>query len=147
MRFALSLALLAAAVPALAQTDADFARAVEAIRAATAKPVKLAPRTLALPPAATPVVNRSVDLVARFPQLRACENTAAHANNYYGAWSLWLLTDAAAYYYHEDCDICAAVDSCDMRTGRMTEWRTAHSVDCSAAAPLKQGRTVLVDCR
>lgn len=147
----LLISLLLAASPAFSQTtpptDADFARAVEAIRELTKRPFKLAPMSRQPAAPAVPVVNRTVDLVTRFPQLRACEAAAAKAPTYYGGWSLWLLTDAAAYYYHEDCDICAAVDRCELLTGAMTEWKSAHSVSCGEAAPLKQGRQVLYDCR
>ena len=59
--------------------------------------------------------------------------------------SLALLTASDAYYYHEDCDICAALDRCDLKTGAVSNAITAHSVDCSDMAPLKKGSAPVYD--
>lgn len=45
--------------------------------------------------------------------------------------SLVLLTGSDAFYYHEDCDICAELDACDLKTGATRVVITAHSVSCS----------------
>lgn len=63
-------------------------------------------------------------------------------------YSLVLLTTSAAYFYHEDCDICAAVDKCDLKTGVVTDFKTAHSVDCSDLRPeMKPGTVVMSSCK
>jgi len=48
-----------------------------------------------------------------------------------GGPSLVLLTKTAAYYYHEDCDICAELTKCDLATGKLTSAIAAHMVGCS----------------
>jgi hypothetical protein len=45
--------------------------------------------------------------------------------------SLVLLTKTAAFYYHEDCDICAEVTRCELSSGALTSVVRAHSADCS----------------
>lgn len=85
-----------------------------------------------------------IEPVDRFPQLALCEeqfnrNYQPSRNAY-----LMMLTDEQAYYYYEDCDICAAVDWCDLKTGRFGTVRAAHSVSCSDIAP--KGN-VLIGCR
>lgn len=50
--------------------------------------------------------------------------------------SLVLLTTTDAYFYHEDCDICAAVERCSLKDGSLSNFKTAHSVDCRDLAPL-----------
>jgi len=45
--------------------------------------------------------------------------------------SLVLLTKTAAYYYHEDCDICAEVTKCELSTGALSSAVAGHSVDCA----------------
>jgi hypothetical protein len=49
--------------------------------------------------------------------------------------SLVLLTTTDAFYYHEDCDICAAVERCSLKDGSISNFKTAHSVDCADLAP------------
>lgn len=49
--------------------------------------------------------------------------------------SLVLLTTTDAFFYHEDCDICAAVERCSLKDGSLTVFKTAHSVDCRDLAP------------
>ena len=41
------------------------------------------------------------------------------------------MTKTKAYYYYEDCDICAELDSCDLQSHVIKEEIVAHSVDCS----------------
>jgi hypothetical protein len=66
----------------------------------------------------------------------------------YGPNELWLLTPTKAFYYHEDCDICAQLDSCDLKTGAMKAEITAHMVSCQDAKALAKGEEILVqDCR
>ncbi len=53
--------------------------------------------------------------------------------------ALVLLTRTAAYYYHQDCDICAELTKCELATGRLTGARRAHAIDCSDLKPLENG--------
>jgi hypothetical protein len=82
-----------------------------------------------------------------YPQLKACESadwskTGTSAPSRDGGkpalgWdgrsgpSLVLLTKTAAFYYHEDCDICAEVTRCELSTGALSSAKAAHSVDCA----------------
>jgi hypothetical protein len=50
-------------------------------------------------------------------------------------FSLVLLTTTDAFFYHEDCDICAAVERCSLKDGSLSTFKTAHSVDCGDLAP------------
>ena len=52
--------------------------------------------------------------------------------------TLVLLTKTAAYYYHEDCDICAGVTKCDLATGLLSGTIAAHSVSCDDMKPFTQ---------
>lgn len=62
-------------------------------------------------------------------------------------YSLVLLTTTDAYFYHEDCDICAAVDRCELKSGKLTDYKVAHSVDCSDLAPvIAKGGVVYSAC-
>lgn len=63
--------------------------------------------------------------------VRANGKPALGYDNYRGAPSLVLLTKTAAFYYHEDCDICAEVTRCDLTTHALTSAVVAHSVDCA----------------
>lgn len=66
----------------------------------------------------------------------------------YGPNQLWLLTPTKAFYYHEDCDICAELDSCDLKTGALKEEITAHMVSCEDAKARAKGEEILYqDCR
>ncbi|MBI4349433.1 MAG: hypothetical protein HY553_21540 [Elusimicrobia bacterium] len=89
---------------------------------------------------AAKAASRTIDVRS---QLRKCEETAQKLT-YYRAWELKLVTDAGAYYFHEDCDICAAIDVCDPKTGAMTPVKQAHWVDCRDLAAYKKG-TILFD--
>ncbi len=89
-----------------------------------------------------------------YPQLKACESAdwsgaalsaprrdadGGLATGYSGpAPSLVLLTKTAAYYYREDCDICAEVTRCDLSTGRLSSVVAAHSVDCADMKPYRR---------
>ena len=78
-----------------------------------------------------------------FPELRACEKAVTKElgaalrdlkdkpyTGYQQRPSLVLLTATDAYYYHEDCDICAEVTKCSLRTNEVRSVITAHSVSC-----------------
>lgn len=53
-----------------------------------------------------------------------------------GRYSLVLLTTTDAFFYHEDCDICAAVERCSLKDGSLSNFKTAHGVGCDDMAPL-----------
>ena len=79
------------------------------------------------------------------PPLPRCE--ANLPKPVYGPNTLWLVTKTKAYYYREDCDICAELDSCDLKTGRIKEEIVAHSVSCSELDRFKVGEeTVYQNC-
>ncbi len=60
--------------------------------------------------------------------------------------SLVLLTQDAAYYYSEACDICADVDVCDLKTGKVKGLIHAHSIGCADLAPYSKGGAVYDAC-
>ena len=86
-----------------------------------------------------------------YPQLKTCEaadwtreaagaprrGVSAKPETGYGVPgpSLVLLTKTAAYYYHEDCEICAEVTKCELATGRLSSTIHAHSVNCGDMRP------------
>ncbi len=98
-----------------------------------------------------------------YPQLKGCETadwskasaTGAPArengrpvtgySNNRGAPSLVLLTKTAAFYYHEDCDICAEVTRCDLTSHALTSAVAAHSVDCADMKKYRSEPGVLYD--
>lgn len=63
-----------------------------------------------------------------------------------GGPSLVLLTTTDAYFYHEDCDICAAVERCSLKDGSISTFKTAHSVDCADLAPLLKKNVAYSAC-
>lgn len=82
-----------------------------------------------------------------YPQLKACESADWSKASGVGAparengkpatgWdgrsgpSLVLLTKTAAFYYHEDCDICAEITKCDLGSGALSSVVAAHEADC-----------------
>ncbi|HXS99054.1 MAG TPA: hypothetical protein VN915_00085 [Elusimicrobiota bacterium] len=82
-----------------------------------------------------------------YPELKACEaadwslasgvgapvrdaSGAPETGFTRGGPSLVLLTKTAAYYYHEDCDICAELTKCELATGKLSSVIAAHSVSC-----------------
>ncbi len=46
------------------------------------------------------------------------------------AVSLVMQTAGSAYFYYEDCDICAEIDRCDIKTGEIRRLVAAHSAGC-----------------
>jgi hypothetical protein len=80
---------------------------------------------------------------AAIPSVPACE--ANLPKPIYGPVTLMLLTKTKAYYYHEDCDICAELDSCDVKTGKLKEEIVAHMVSCEDAKALAKGQEIVYD--
>jgi hypothetical protein len=80
------------------------------------------------------------------PSIPQCEAALPKLPFYRGP-EIWLLTKTKAYYYYEDCDICAELDSCDLKTHAIKEEIVAHSVSCDELAKFKKGETVVFeDC-
>lgn len=90
-----------------------------------------------------PISQKGFTVRAKSPALSACE--AALPKPVYGDNQLWMITKTAAYYYREDCDICAELDSCDLATGRVKSEIVAHSVSCSDLDAYKKGSDVVYD--
>lgn len=63
-----------------------------------------------------------------------------------GGPSLVLLTTTDAYFYHEDCDICAEVTRCSLKDGALSTFKAAHSVDCADLAPLLKKNVAYSAC-
>ena len=107
-----------------------------------------------------------------YPQLKACEaaldrpgsyiksvfrderqkpymgyDAARYAESSPVVMSLVLLTDSAAYYYLESCDICADVDVCDLKTHKVTNVLHAHAAGCSDMAPYAKGNVAYDACQ
>jgi hypothetical protein len=93
-----------------------------------------------------------------FPQTRACDagikKLAGYsprnvldkvATGFTPGPALVLLTDSEALYYHEDCEICAELDVCDLRTGATRAAVTAHAVSCADLAPYRKESGVVFD--
>ncbi|MDE2489721.1 MAG: hypothetical protein KGM24_02660 [Elusimicrobia bacterium] len=77
------------------------------------------------------------------PALDACR--AALPKAVYGPNELWLLTAKTAYFYRQDCDICAELDACDLASGAVKAEITAHAVSCPDLAAYRKGTAVLYD--
>lgn len=95
-----------------------------------------------------------------YPQLKTCEaadwsRAAASAPGRSGGKpemgfnrggpSLVLLTKTAAYYYHEDCDICAEITRCELKTGALSSVVAAHSADCADLTKYRSEPGVVYD--
>lgn len=70
---------------------------------------------------------------------------------YYGGYgstgvSLVLLTDTAAYYYYESCDICADLARVDLKTYEVTSAAAGHSVGCGDLTRFKTGKIAYDAC-
>lgn len=143
------LAVLSSSARATAADDA-FNAAINTINDSTAKIVAAqakrsqAPKADAKAPSCTPA-----QIDAAYAALPRCADSISKAYNadirdYRGAvkkgfspdLGLVLLTATDAYFYHEDCDICAAVERCSLKDGSISNFKTAHSVGCDDLAPL-----------
>lgn len=96
-----------------------------------------------------------------YPELKACESADWSLASGVGAPvreggkpdmgftrggpSLVLLTKTAAYYYHEDCDICAELTKCELATGKLSSVIAAHMVGCSDMSAVRSEPGVVYD--
>lgn len=60
--------------------------------------------------------------------------------------SLVLLTATDAFFYHEDCDICSAVERCSLKDGSLSTFKTSHSVGCLDLAPFLKTKVAYSAC-
>ena len=87
-----------------------------------------------------------VDPREKFPQLKACDAAVdKQVLAQFKGPELMLLTDSAAFYESEDCDICASLDVCDLKTHQVRRGDTDRQVldvDRHAGTPFgTAGRT------
>ena len=82
----------------------------------------------------------------KFPQAKACQDALKKtlANNV--EVTLYLLTDTEAFYYYEDCDICAELDRCDLATTQIREVKVAHQLSCNDLDAYRKGK-IVYDCK
>lgn len=80
------------------------------------------------------------------PRLKACDAAVERMGGVYGGYELYLLTDTHAYYYHENCDICAELDRCDLQTQEVGMVFSAHSVSCEDMEPFRKGKVLFDYC-
>ena len=78
--------------------------------------------------------------------LQACEKNVGKQPVYYGGWDLRMVTETAAYYTHQDCDICDSLDMCDLKTHRIYNLKTAHAVTCDDINGYRTGRILYANC-
>jgi hypothetical protein len=146
---AVLLALLSSAAAATSSEDA-FSATIDAInessgKAAAGQAKRSRERKIeATAPTCSPV--QIDDAYAALPRCEASLKKAfgASVRDFKGGlskgftregMSLVLLTTTDAFFYHEDCDICAAVERCSLKDGSLTTLKTAHSADCRDLAP------------
>ncbi|MDP3541987.1 MAG: hypothetical protein Q8T11_05900 [Elusimicrobiota bacterium] len=60
--------------------------------------------------------------------------------------SLVLLTTTDAFFYHEDCDICPAVERCSLKDGSVSTFKTSHGVGCLDLAPFLKKNVAYSAC-
>lgn len=153
-----SLLVLAALPSAYGQStdrDAGFKSAVGAASAAISKSfADKSDRSASIPAKPRPAKASPAKAEEKYPQLKGCEAALKKelgwtlrgsdgdvATGYMrGGPSLVLLTENAAYYYHEDCDICAEVTACDLKTHQISSAAYGHMVSCSDMKRYETGK-------
>ena len=157
------LLVLSLAVPALAGHPGDdvFNAAIDNINESVAKLVAAqANRSRAAKPDLKTLSCTPAQIDAAYADLPRCEASIKKAfgvdvRDFKGSLSkgfnregvsLVLLTTTDAYFYHEDCDICAAVERCSLKDGSLSSFKTAHSVDCGDLAPLLKKNVAYSAC-
>ena len=119
---ALSL-IVALSVPVLAQCsrDEDFRDSA----AVNLKDLKAQAKGQAGAPGKAVPAEKKAEPVKKTdpPAAPLCEAALKKANI---SASVWMVTKTAAYYYHEDCDICAELDRCELATGKLCNFRQSH---------------------
>ena len=138
--FALSFAALLLSGVSFATTDQEFTvECTDAHATITVNVKKTAP--------AAPITGTLPDPHSlNVPGLKACDKAASESIlAQYSGVSLMLLTETHAYYYSEDCDICASLDMCDLKTHKVYNVISAHSVSCSDLDSIRKKEKVLYD--
>lgn len=154
-------ALLSFSVSARAISDDAFADMMSDINDSVAKVVAAQARRSQIPkPDPKTVSCTPAQVDAAYAALPVCEasikkafgadirgfNGSISKGFIRGGVSLVLLTTTDAYFYHEDCDICAAVDRCSLKDGVISGFKTAHSVGCSDLAPVMKKNVAYSAC-
>lgn len=157
---AVSLAILASAAAATSSEDA-FNAAVDSINESAAKiTAAQAKRSRERKADAAAPSCKPAEIDAAYAALPRCEAAlkkafGADVRDFRGVlskgfsrsgMSLVLLTTTDAYFYHEDCDICAAVERCSLKDGALSGFKTAHSVGCDDLAPLLKKNVAYSAC-
>lgn len=140
MKILLAVLLALPGLAAAQSSDAAFAAALSAARKTAAGLVKQMPvsgkKTAAAP--ARAVAQQAV------PAVKGCDLAVA---KYAGSnAALMLLTETAAYYTHQDCDICDELDACDLKTWKVGTLIMSHSVSCEDLAPYRKGKVAYDAC-
>lgn len=78
-------------------------------------------------------------LAERFPQLKTCDAKSRGG--------VLMITATHAYYYFEDCDICAEIQSCELASGKLATVYAAHSLSCDSLEPQRKGAKIVYDCK
>ena len=154
------LALVSSAAMAMSSDDA-FSAAIDKINESTAKIVAAQAKRSQEPKAGPKAVSctpKQID--AAYAALPVCEAAmkkvfGAGVRDFKGVlstgfsrggYSLVLLTTTDAFFYHEDCDICAAVERCSLKDGSLSTFKAAHSVDCEDLAPFLKKDVAFSSC-
>ena len=87
-----------------------------------------------------------VDPRVKHPEVNACDKAVEKSvlAQFKGP-ELMMLTDKAAYYESEDCDICASLDRCDLKTHQVTNVKDAHMIECSDLDGARKSEKVRFD--
>ncbi|MCM2304268.1 MAG: hypothetical protein NDJ72_06160 [Elusimicrobia bacterium] len=156
----LALVLLASAARATSSEDA-FGAAIDRINESAARIADAqAKRARERKAAATAPSCTPAQIDAAYADLARCEASikkafGADVRDFKGVlnkgfsrsgMSLVLLTTTDAFFYHEDCDICAAVERCSLKDGSISAFKTAHSVDCRDLAPFLKKNVAYSAC-
>lgn len=146
---ALGLGLLASAASAMSSEDA-FSAAIDRINESAGKVAadqakrSREKRADVTAPTCTPA--QIDEAYAALPRCEASIKKAfgASVRDFKGAlkkgfsrdgFSVVLMTTTDAFFYHEDCDSCAAIERCSLKDGSLSVFKTAHGAGCRDLAP------------
>ena len=157
LTFAVVLALAAAS--ARASSDDSFGVAIRKINEAAAKTAAAqAKRAQAAKAAEKAPMCTQAQADSAYADLARCEASmkkefgsvrdaqGALHKGFTRETSLVLLTTTDAFFYHEDCDICAAVERCSLKDGKVSNFKSAHGVGCDDLAPFLKKDVVYSSC-
>lgn len=154
------LAMLAPAAPATPSEDA-FSAAIDLINESTGRIADAqAKRSRQRKADATAPSCTPAEIDAAYAALPPCEAAlkkafGASVRDFKGAlnkgftrdgMSLVLLTTTDAFFYHEDCDICSAVERCSLKDGSLSTFKSSHAVGCLDLAPFLKKKVAYSAC-